>query len=170
MADELPGEVKSWIGQVRYEEQTEFDVERGYIYTSCASVQNGNPVFWDDAVAETLTGGPIAPPTMVSVGCRPHHWAPGRTQEALPLSVHFDMKRELDLPEAIITGNELIFGEPVRPGDRLTARQTLVSVSEPKRNKLGLGRYWVIDVVFRNQRDEWVGTDRYDCFGYRRDA
>ena len=170
MADELPGEVKSWIGQVRYEEQTEFDVERGYIYTSCASVQNGNPVFWDDAVAETLTGGPIAPPTMVSVGCRPHHWAPGRTQEALPLSVHFDMKRELDLPEAIITGNELIFGAPVRPGDRLTARQTLVSVSEPKRNKLGLGRYWVIDVVFRNQRDEWVGTDRYDCFGYRRDA
>ena len=35
---ELPSEVQSWIGQVRYEEETEFDVERGDIFTTCSSV------------------------------------------------------------------------------------------------------------------------------------
>ena len=55
----------------------EFPVERGYVWTSCASVENGNPLFWDHEVADELTGGPIAPPSMVSVWFRPHHWAPG---------------------------------------------------------------------------------------------
>src|ERR687889_303894 len=44
-----------WIDQVRYEEQGEFTVERGYIWTSCASVENGNPLFWDDDVAQAVT-------------------------------------------------------------------------------------------------------------------
>ena len=63
----------------QYEEAGEFPVERSYIWTSCGSVENGNPLFWDDAVAEEITGGPIAPPTMLSVWFRPHHWAPGRS-------------------------------------------------------------------------------------------
>jgi acyl dehydratase len=166
---DLPEKVRSWIGQELSESRSEFAIERGHIESMCSAVEWDNPIYWDEKVANELVQGPMCPPSMLSVWLRPHHWAPGRSEEVLPLSVHFDMKRELDLPEAIITGNELSFGEPVRPGDVLTARQTLVSVSEPKRNKLGLGRYWVIDVVFRNQRDEWVGTDRYDCFGYRRE-
>ncbi len=30
-----------------YEEEGEFPVEQGYVWTSCASVENGNPLFWD---------------------------------------------------------------------------------------------------------------------------
>ena len=71
---------RAMVGQEQYPEIGEFPVERGYIWTSCASVENGNPLYWDDAVAEALTDGPIAPPTMVSVWFRPHHWAPGRTR------------------------------------------------------------------------------------------
>ncbi len=165
---ELPSEVRSWIGQVRYEEETEFDVERGYIFTTCSSVQNGNPLFWDDQVAQELTGGPIAPPTMLSVWFRPHHWAPGRTKQLQPLQVHFDLKEKLDLPEAIMTDNEIVFAEPVRPGDRLRTRQILRSVSDPKTTKLGKGRFWVIEVEYLNQRDELVGRESYTGFGYRR--
>ena len=165
---ELPSEVQSWIGQVRYEEETEFDVERGYIFTTCSSVQNGNPLFWDDQVAQELTGGPIAPPTMLSVWFRPHHWAPGRTKQLQPLQVHFDLKEKLDLPEAIMTDNEIVFAEPVRPGDRLRTRQILRSISDPKTTKLGKGRFWVIEVEYLNQRDERVGWESYTGFGYRR--
>jgi acyl dehydratase len=165
---ELPDEVTSWIGQTLAEDQSEFDIERGYIATTCASVENGNPLYWDDVVADTVTDGPTAPPTMLSVWLRPHHWAPGRTEERLPLEVHFRLKKVLELPEAIIAANELSFGEPVRPGDTLRSRQTLRSISEPRTNKLGTGRFWVIDVEYFNQRDEWVGTDSYNCFGYRR--
>ncbi|MDH3686990.1 MAG: hypothetical protein OEP95_12230, partial [Myxococcales bacterium] len=54
---DLPEEVKGWIGQKRYETRGDFDVERGYISTSCASVENGNPLFWDEKAASDLTGG-----------------------------------------------------------------------------------------------------------------
>ncbi|MCI3948152.1 MAG: hypothetical protein K0R11_86 [Acidimicrobiales bacterium] len=166
----VPDEVTGWIDQVRYEEQGEFPVERGYIWTSCASVENGNPLFWDDEVAAAVTGGPIAMPTMLSLWFRPHHWAPGRTEQALPLQIHFDLKDRLGLPEAVMTDNTIVFHEPVRPGDRLRTSQILRSVSEEKTTKLGTGRFWVIDVEYRNQDDELVGVESYTGFGYRRGA
>ena len=64
----------------------------------------------------------------------------------------------------------IVFHEPVRPGDVLHTRQILRSVSEPKTTKLGTGRFWVIDVEYRNQRDELVGVESYTGFGYRRNA
>ncbi len=165
---DLPADVQSWIGQKRYQQMGEFDVERGYITTTCASVENGNPIFWDEKVAEEITGGWIAPPTMLSAWFRPHYWAPDRKQVAQPLQVHFDLKEALDLPEAVMTDNTIVFGEPVRPGDRLQTWQVLRSVSEPKRTKLGAGRFWVIDVEYVNQEGEFVGRETYTGFGYRR--
>lgn len=161
-------EVAALIGVDQYPEVGEFPVERGYIWTTCASVENANPLFWDDQVAEEVTGGPIAPPTMLSVWFRPHHWAPGRTEAALPLQVHFDLKQRFGLPEAVMTDNTITFYEPVRPGDRLRTHQVLRSVSEEKTTKLGTGRFWVIEVVYTNQRDELVGVESYTGFGYRR--
>ena len=167
---ELPEEVSAWIGQQRYEEEGEFDVERGYIFTTCASVENGNPLFWDEKAAQEVTGGPIAPPTMLSAWFRPHYWAPGRTEQAQPLQVNFDLKEALELPEAVMTDNTIVFGEPVRPGDRLKTWQVLRSVSDPKTTKLGTGRFWVIDVVYSNQNGEHVGTESYTGFGYKREG
>ena len=166
----LPTDVADLIGKVQYEEEAEFPVEQGYIWTACSSVENGNPLFWDDKVAAELTGGPIAPPTMISTWFRPHHWAPGRTQQALPLQVHFDMKERFDLPEAVMSDNSIVFHEPVRLGDRLTTRQVLRSVSEEKTTKLGIGRFWVIDVEYHNQRGELVAVESWTGFGYRKAA
>ena len=165
---DLPPEVEKLIDQVQYEEAGEFPVERGYIYTSCSSVENGNPLFWDDAVAQEVTDGPIAPPTMISVWFRPHQWSPGRTEPGVPLKSHFDLKEIFELPEAVMTDNTIVFHDPVRPGDRLRTRQILRSVSEPKTTKLGTGRFWVIEVEYLNQHDELVGVESYTGFGYRR--
>jgi uncharacterized protein len=165
---DLPDDVQALLDVPQYPEDGEFPVERGYIWTSAASVENGNPLFWDDEVAAELTDGPIAMPTMLSVWFRPHHWAPGRTEPALPLQVHFDLKARFGLPEAVMTDNTIVFHEPVRPGDRLRTQQVLRSVSPPKTTKLGTGRFWVIDVEYRNQRDELVGIETYTGFGYRR--
>ena len=81
--DELPADIADLIGVVQYEQVGDFPVERGYTWTSAASVENGNPLFWDDDVADAITGGPIAVPTLLSAWFRPHHWAPGRTEQAL---------------------------------------------------------------------------------------
>ena len=170
MTTEAMEKVEALIDQVQYEEVGEFPVERGYIWSSCSSVENGNPIYWDDAVAEAITDGPIAPPTMLSVWFRPHHWAPNRETAGLPLQVHFDLKELFELPEAVMTDNTIVFYEPVRPGDILHTRQILRSVSEPKTTKLGTGRFWVIDVEYANQKDELVGVESYTGFGYRREA
>jgi uncharacterized protein len=169
-SDDLPAHLRALIDAPQYDEPAEFPVERGYIWTSCASVENGNPLFWDDRVADALTGGPIAAPSMLSTWLRPHHWAPGRDVPRLPLQIHFDLKEALDLPEALMTDNTLVFHEPVRPGDVLRSCQRLRSVSLEKTTRLGIGRFWVIDVEYRNQRDELVGVESWTGFGYRRVA
>jgi acyl dehydratase len=167
---DLPGAVADIIGTVQYEETADFPVEQGYVWTSCASVENGNPLFWDPAVADELTGGPIAPPTMISTWFRPHHWAPGRTEQKLPLQIHFDLKERLGLPEAVMSDNSIVFHEPVRPGDLLSTRQILRSVSDEKTTKLGTGRFWVIDVEYHNQQGELAAVESWTGFGYRRAA
>jgi len=161
-------DIEGLIGVEQYHEEGEFPVERGYVWTTCSSVENGNPLFWDDDVAREVTGGPVAPPTMVSVWFRPHHWAPGRSTQALPLQVHFDLKEGLGLPEAVMSDNTIVFHEPVRPGDRLRTHQVLRSVSEEKTTRLGTGRFWVIDVAYHNQRGDLVAVESYTGFGYRR--
>jgi len=165
---DIPAEVEGWIDQERYPETANFPVERGYLWTSLASVENGNPLFWDDDVAAELTGGPIAPPSTLSLWFRPHSWEPGQTKPRLPLQVHFDLKERLDLPEAVMTDNEVVFRTPVRPGDVISMSQVLRSISDPKTTKLGTGRFWVIDVDYRNQDGDQVGVEIFTGFGYRR--
>jgi len=169
-AHDLPEEVQSWIGQERYEERTEFPIEMGYVLTTMSATQNGNPLYWDAAVADELTDGPITPPTMVSVWFRPHDWSPGRTEPAVPLQLHFDLKDHLGLPEAVMSDNTIVFGEPIRPGDELTTTQILHSVSPLKTTKLGTGRFWDFEVRIVNQHGELCATERYTGFGYNRDA
>ena len=166
----VPDDVAAWIGETRYPETADFPVERGYVWTSCASVENGNPLFWDDAVAAEITGGPIAPPSTLSLWFRPHHWQPGQTAQKLPLQVHFDLKERLGLPEAIMSDSEVVFHEPVRPGDVVSTAQVLRSLSDPKTTKLGTGRFWVIDVPYRNQHGVLVGVETFTGFGYVRAA
>ena len=40
LADDLPEEVQSWIGQERYTERTEFPIEMGYVLTTLSATQN----------------------------------------------------------------------------------------------------------------------------------
>lgn len=156
------------IGQRRYEVTAHFPVERGYVWNTCAATQNANPLYWDDETAARLTGGPIAPPTTLSLWIRPHYWEPGATGEQVALKVHFDLKEIFGLPEAVMTDNTLVFHTPVRPGDVITHWQVLRSVSAPKTTKLGTGRFWVIDLEYVNQDGVLVGVESYTGFGYRR--
>ena len=112
----------------------------------------GSGAFQEREVAAAITDGPIAPPTMLSVWFRPHHWTPGASGERKAMQLHFDLKEQLGLPEAVVVQHESVFGEPVRPGDVLTTCQIVQSIGEPKQTKVGRGRFWTIDVRATNQR------------------
>jgi len=166
---EIPEEVKGWIGTVQATDEAEFEIERGYVFNTISATENGNPMYWDPEASKEIAGAVITPPSMLSVWTRPHHWAPGRTEQKLPLETHFRLKKVLELPEAIISRNEIKFGAPIKLGDHIRCEQILDSISDPKTLRLGTGRFWVISVNYYNQDDEWVGTESYDCFSYRRD-
>lgn len=166
----LPEDVAALIDQPQYPVTANFDVERAYTYNTCAATQNANPIYWDDRVADAVTGGAIAPPTTLSLWMRPHFWEPGADGEQVALRVHFDLKDRFGLPEAIMTDNTLVLHEPVRPGDRISHHQVLRSVSPPKTTKLGTGRFWVIDIEYHNQRGDLVGVESYTGFGYLREG
>ena len=51
----VPDDVARLLGVPQYKTVGEFPVERGYIWTAVSSVENGNPLFWDDEVAEEIT-------------------------------------------------------------------------------------------------------------------
>ena len=165
---EIPKAVTDLIGVPQYEQPGTFPVERGYIWTVAASVENANPLYWDDEVATELTGGPIAPPTMISAWQRPHHWQPGQTKQKLPFQVHFDLKELLGTPEAIMSQNTLVFFDPVRIGDVITTVQVLTNVSEEKTLKIGTGHFWDIDAEYRNQDGDLVAKESITGFGYNR--
>jgi hypothetical protein len=166
--EEIPEVVQSWIGKRRHEEVGEFDVERGFILSGCSSVENGNPLYWEEEAAQSITNGWIAPPTMVSVWTRPHFWTPYRNEEGLPLKTHFDLKAAFDVPEAIMTQDELIFYEPVRIGERVHSHQVLSSISDLKTTALGTGRFWNIQVIYENPAGELLVREEIAGFGYRR--
>ena len=64
---ELPEIVQSRIGKRRHEEEGEIDVERSLVLTGCSSVENSNSIYWEEDAANDITGGWVAPPTMISV-------------------------------------------------------------------------------------------------------
>jgi acyl dehydratase len=162
-------DVQSWVGRTLDAGPGDVVVDRGYIQHWCEATENANPLFWDDRVAEELTTGPIAPPTMLSVWMRPLVWKPGSDERIRPLELHFQLKEALDLPEGIVAGNEIEFYAPVRPGDRISTTQSVREIGEVKENRLGTGRNWTIDVTYTNQRGQVVGVESYTMFSYRRD-
>lgn len=162
-------DVQSWIGRTLDAGPGDVVVDRGHIQHWCEAVENSNPLFWEDRVADEVTGGPIAPPTMLSVWMRPLTWKPGEDHGIRPLELHFQLKEAFDLPEGIVAGNEIEFHAPVRPGDRISTTQSVREIGEVKENRLGTGRNWTIDVTYTNQRGEIVGVESYAMFSYRRD-
>ena len=164
----VPADIAELIGRPQYPDTADFSAEIGYGWNTLAATENGNPLYWDHSVAEVLTGGTILPLSTLSLWMRPHRWAPGVTTEQLALQSHFDLKERLGLPEAIVGDNTVVFHDPVRPGDVISHRQVLKSVSGPKTTWLGSGRFWVIDVEYQNQHGALVGVESYTGFGYRR--
>ena len=168
MTAELPADIADLVGRPMYPQTADFPADMSYGWNTLAATENGNPLYWSPAVAEMLTGGSILPLSTLSLWMRPHRWSPGAVSEQVALKVHFDLKDRLDLPEAIIGDNAVVFHDPVRPGDVISHRQVLRSVSGPKTTRLGSGRFWVIDVEYRNPTGALVGVESYTGFGYRR--
>jgi uncharacterized protein len=150
-----------WIGKERTDPPGDIVCERGYILHWLEATENGNRRFWDET-------SDIAPPSMLSVWMRPLQFVPGRHETSMPLSLHFLLKDVFDLPDGVVSANEITFYAPVRLGDRITTTQTIRDISDEKTTRVGTGRFWTIDVAHRNQDGELKGVETYEMFSYKR--
>lgn len=150
-----------WIGKERTDQPGDIVCERGYVLHWLEATENANPRYWED-------GCDVSPPSMISVWMRPLQFVPGRTETSMPLSLHFDLKQAFDLPDGVVSANEITFHAPVRHGDRITTTQTIRDISDEKTLRVGTGRFWTIDVTHRNQEGEVKGVETYEMFSYKR--
>lgn len=118
-----------------------------------------NPIYFDDAAARAVGyPGIVAPPNYLSsiLG-----WEAGPPEGAL-LEDGTEPKILVDEIQGMRLmggGHELTFGFPVRPGDVITARRTLVDLFE-RESKMGPLTFAVSEIVYTNQHGEQVVSCR----------
>jgi hypothetical protein len=84
------------------------------------------------------------------------------------MQLHFYIKDILNLPMGIVTDVEIEFYEPIKEGDEISSEQKLISISEWVNTKLGNGRYWEIEVNYKNQIEQVVGKQIINFLGYEK--
>jgi acyl dehydratase len=118
-----------------------------------------NPLYFDDAAARAAGHpGIIAPPNFLTSVLG---WEAGPPESEL-LEDGTDAK--ILVPEIrglrlMGGGHELTYGQPVRPGDVVTARRKLVDLYE-REAKFGQLLFAVSDIRYTNQRGEHLVTCR----------
>jgi acyl dehydratase len=138
----------------------------------CETLEDGNPLYLDDAYARARGfRGVVAPPgSVMTTFAMPLRWPwPPGGREPAP-HIHYQVKELLNLPVGIITTIEVEVGVPLQLGDRVRVSQRLVSVSPWKKTRVGEGHFWTMDRLYRNQDGALVLRERMTAFGYGRQA
>jgi acyl dehydratase len=163
----LPEKIKNWLGKTVITEPSPFEVQSVLWQNFCSAIEDSNPLYWNQIEASEHTNMTIAHPALLPSWLHDFEWHPER-ERRMPMELHFLVKKALDLPLGIVTEVEIEFHEPVVQGDRISAEQKLLSVSDKVDTKLGKGRYWIIEVIYKNQSNELVGMQKIHFLGYKK--
>lgn len=167
MQNDLPEEVNKLIGKNSFTDLSPIMIQKGLWQNFCSSIEDGNKIYWDERVAECHTEDLIAHPAMLPSWVHDFEWHPQR-KKVQPMELHFHLKNILNLPLGIVTEVDIEYYLPIKDGDAISANQTLLSVSELVKTKLGEGRYWVIEVKYFNQLEILVGKQNIHFLGYKK--
>jgi uncharacterized OB-fold protein/acyl dehydratase len=140
-------------------EVAENDVNEAMIRHWCQAMGDSNAVYTDPAAAkESAHGQLVAPPAMMQA------WTMPGIVVAYDLESLDDKQRELHAffgdngyPSVVATDCEQEYTRYLVPGDRVTARTTIESISEEKATALGIGYFVVTRSVYTDQNGEEVG-------------
>jgi acyl dehydratase len=173
--DDLSEDAKSKLRELTVEsvpEPASLDVNEYLIRHWCETLEDGNPLYLDDAYAKSKGyPGVLAPPgSFMTAFVMPFRWPwPPGGREPAP-HIHYDIKDALGLPVGIIGSIDVEMGVPLHVGDRISVSQRLVDISPWKKTRLGEGHFWTMDRLYRNQNGELVARERMSAFGYGRDG
>ena len=155
-------EGRSWIGRRGETVLCEDPVHWPAIKHFCALVQDRNPVYWDETVANARFGAVPAPPGMLFVWSMPPLWRPEGPTRGPLLAVRVPLPGNTIINVATESG----FLKRALVGDRLTFDETIADVSPAKTTALGRGHFITTATIYRNQRGEEVARHRNLLFRY----
>jgi acyl dehydratase len=138
-------------------------VNEAMIQYYCSSVEDANPSHWDRHFADEMWGALIAPPAMLQSWIVPFAWHP-KGAKSVPV-IAFQIPLPGLLPINIATDVE--FFRSVRVGDVLHMTDRLISVSDEKSTRLGIGHYVTSEMEFRDQRSELLARATNVIYRYR---
>jgi acyl dehydratase len=153
----------SWIGRRLGPRACEDEVNWPAIKHFCALVRDGNPLYWDEAMARSRFGAIPSPPGMLFVWSMPPLWRPQGIDYPPTLSTQVPLPGNTIIN--VVTESEFL--APILVGDRLSLEETVSDVSPEKRTALGRGHFVTTETLYRNQRDEVVARHRNVLFRYR---
>jgi hypothetical protein len=180
-----PTRLEAWEG-FEIERVADATVEQGLIDAWLEAVRDGNPLYWNEAVAREIAGGIIAPTPATLTFASAYRWTPRRPDAVwdvhgvepaatpvpprMPMEPHFALKAFTGLKEGIVGGIDAEFHEPMRLGDRLAIASAIIDIGALRSNRLGTGRNWTSVVRYRNQRGQLISIERYRFFCYNREV
>jgi uncharacterized OB-fold protein/acyl dehydratase len=134
----------------------------------CEAMGDANPAYLDPGAAkQTVHGGLVAPPTMLQVwDMRGYAMADPSAIENKQRELHrvFDAEGYTGV---VATDTEQAFARYLRPGDRITSRTRIESISEQKATALGVGYFIVTRTVFTDQDGDEVGSLTFRVLKFR---
>jgi uncharacterized protein len=143
------------------------DVNVAMIRHWCEAMGDTNPVYTDPEAAEaSVHGGIVAPPTMLQAWVmRP--FGSGRPAATNNPFAELLAVLDADFPSVVATNCEQTYHRYVRPGDRLSLRTVIDSVSEEKTTGLGTGHFVTTRQDYYDQTGELVGSMLFRILRFR---
>ena len=166
MSQDVYEKLQAMVGEEAGPFEAPNAVNEAMIRHWCEAMEDGNPLYSDEEYAKkSKYGGIIAPPQMVQAYCMPPLWPKKEMPD--PLAKAVQMMHEAGYHGVVATTTSQEYFHPMCPGDRLSYKIQLVSVSPEKTTRLGTGHFITTTNYYYNQRDELVGTTQYVLLRYR---
>jgi 3-methylfumaryl-CoA hydratase len=129
-----------------------------------------SPIHYDEAAARSVGyDGIVSPTTMVVVWCLPAYWTPGdRTPKPDdPVLMPYYPFPSIPAPGTALfaVGCKTKYYAPMYPGDIISSRATLISVTR-KRLKIGDGAFMVVRTNYYSELDTPIATEDMTVFRY----
>jgi hypothetical protein len=128
----------------------------------CSMTEDDNPSYWSEDYAQKQWGDIIMPPGMLQVFEYPLPWRPG----GLTAMTNVVMAAPLPGEKGVVVSTEVEYFRPIKVGEHLNKQDELVSISEEKKTRLGVGHFLTDVKTFRNQTGEIVARVTGVSFRY----
>ena len=160
-------ELEATVGQESELQICKDGVDKAMIRHWCEAMEDGNPLYTDEAYAKrSKYGGIIAPPQMVQAFSTPALW-PKREGKPDPFATAVKRMGDAGYFGIVATTTTQEYLQPMRPGDQLRFKVKLASVSPEKTTRIGTGHFVTAEYTYIHQKDEVVCVQSFTVLTFK---